>query len=192
LEDPIVVVDVSASPKLSPAFLTVLSRLHPKAVIIHSRPPEMNFYDSVQDAADFTLQTALEEMNGSSHCLFLEDDIVFSSRFASRLARLPTLEQWGFLTFYLPGSGYGSAEIDPDRFYGTQCILLPREALEVLVRDRLRMNSEFPPGYDIRWSRFLASRGYKLFATEHSYVQHISRESRLHGQSTHASDCFIP
>jgi hypothetical protein len=54
------------------------------------------------------------------------------------------------------------------------------------------MHAAFPPGYDIRWSSYLAAQGYPLYATERSYVQHLSTLSRLHGHGTHASRCFVP
>jgi len=192
LDNPLVVVDISASPRISPAFVAALAAIDPREVIIHPPQPGMSVYESVQDAADFALATALEETDVSSQCIFMEDDIVFSSRFLDRLKSLPVDERCGFVTFYLPGKGFGTSEIDAGSFYGTQCVLFPRPALELLVRERVQMNTQFPPGYDIRWSRFLASKGYKLYATEHSYVQHASSQSRLHGHGTHVSECFLP
>jgi hypothetical protein len=123
----------------------------------------------------------------------MEDDITFSSQFLRRLGQVNTTAGFGFLTFYLPGDGFGAQpEFDPNRFYGTQCVLFPRESIELLVRERDEMHSHFPPGYDIRWSRFLAAKGYALHATEHSYVQHLSTLSRLHGEGTHVSNRFVP
>lgn len=192
LESPVVVVDMSASAKLSSGFLDSLVSLEPSLVAMHPRQSSMSFYESVQDAADFALATALEETDEDSYCLFLEDDIVFSSRFLERLGHAQSESGFGFLTFYLPGDGFGARQIDPDRFYGTQCVLFPRNSLERLVRERSEMHAQFPPGYDIRWSRYLASKGYPLYATEHSYVQHLSTLSRLHGHGTHVSNCFVP
>jgi GT2 family glycosyltransferase len=192
LESPVVVVDVSASAKLSPKFIEMLQALEPKVIAIHPPQASMNFYESVQDAAHFALGTALEESDENSHCLFLEDDIVFSSRFPDRLAQVRLENGFGFLTFYLPGNGFGNEQIDPSRFYGTQCVLFPRNSVERLVREKNEMHAQFPPGYDIRWSRYLAAKGYPLYATERSYVQHLSTLSRLHGHGTHASNCFVP
>jgi len=192
MEQPIVVVDISSSPHLSGTFLTSLTRLNPSLVAIHSRQDSMSFYESVQDAADFALATALERIDDDSDCLFMEDDIVFSSHFGERLAQGYAGDNTGFLTFYLPGDGFGGEDVNPGSFYGTQCVLFPGPALERLVRDRTEMHRQFPPGYDIRWSRYLASKGYSLHATEHSYVQHVSKSSRLHGTGTHTSNRFIP
>jgi GT2 family glycosyltransferase len=192
LDQPLVVVDISASPELSPTFLASIAALEPRKVIIHPPYPGMSLYDSVQDAADFALATALEETDLYCQCLFMEDDIEFSSHFLERLNAVRAGDGCGFVTFYLPGHGFGSTEFDAGRFYGTQCVLFPRHSLELLVRDRFEMNTQFPPGYDIRWSRYLASKGYKLYATDRSYVQHVSDESRLHGHRTHVSHCFLP
>jgi len=184
--------DRSASAKLSPEFLALLQSLEPRTVAIHPPQTSMNFYESVQDAAHFALSTALEEGDQYSHYLFLEDDIVFSSRFMDRLGQVGWENGYGFMTFYLPGDGFGGEDVNPGSFYGTQCVLFPGPALERLVRDRTEMHRQFPPGYDIRWSRYLASKGYSLHATEHSYVQHVSKSSRLHGTGTHTSNRFIP
>jgi GT2 family glycosyltransferase len=192
LDRPVVVVDTSASAKLSTGFIGMLQSLEPKIVAIHPPQPSMNFYESVQDAADFALRTVLEESDDGCDCLFLEDDIVFSSRFPDRLAQVRPDNGLGFLTFYLPGNGFGIGPIDPNRFYGTQCVLFPRRSIERLVREKDEMHAQFPPGYDIRWSRYLASKGHTLYATERSYVQHLSTQSRLHGHGTHVSHCFVP
>lgn len=192
MEDPVVVVDLSGSSKLSRGFLGALAALEPKVIAIHPRQSSMGFYESVQDAADFALATVLEESGEDCDCLFLEDDIVFSSRFLEQLRTTWWESGAGFLTFYLPGDGFASREVDPERFYGTQCVLFARDAVECLVRERADMHARFPPGYDIRWSRYLASKGYKLYATEESHVQHLSTRSRLHDDATHASNRFVP
>jgi GT2 family glycosyltransferase len=200
IEKPVVVIDTSASPKLTPEFLSMVQALDPGVVAIHPPQPNMSFYESVQDAADFALSTALEHGDEDSYYLFLEDDIVFSSRFSDRLGQVRWESEFGFLTFYLPGDGFGGDRseaaynhaIDPNHFYGTQCVLFPRNSIEKVVTGRSEMHAAFPPGYDIRWSRYLAAQGYPLYATERSYVQHLSTLSRLHGHGTHASRCFVP
>jgi GT2 family glycosyltransferase len=189
---PIVIVDVSASPKLSARYLEVIASLDPQCVAVHPRQATGNLYESIQDAADFALATALAETGEHCSYLFVEDDIAFSSRFSQRLRMVPVGDRFGFLTFYLPGNGYGSSRIDPGHFYGTQCVLFPREAMEVLVREKAEMHARYLPGYDIRWSRYLAHKGYELRATERSYVQHLSSMSRLHEGATHTSNCFEP
>lgn len=190
LAKPIVIIDTSAAPRLSTKYLALIASLDPQAVFIHSRPEGMNFYDSVQDAAAFCCRQALEVTGGDDRILFLEDDIVFSRHFSRQLVSLETPADAGFITFYQPGRGYGSRVIDPEHFYGTQCLLFPRRSLAEIVENLAYIYTHLPPGYDIRWSRFLAERGYKLYCTDHSYVQHLRSTSRLHGQGSHVSDCY--
>jgi hypothetical protein len=192
LKPPVVLVDQSSSPRLSGEFLAVIASLNPAAVYVHPLERGMSVYDSVQEVANIALQRALEAADTEGYILFLEDDIAFSSQFASKVADTYLGPETGFLTFYLPGDGYGFHIIDPSRFYGTQCVLFTRKAVEEIVNNTTDMMSNFMPGYDIRWSRFLAQRGFVLYSTEFSYVQHLPRTSRLHGGSTHMSHRFIP
>jgi polysaccharide biosynthesis protein PslH len=191
LERPVVVVDISASTKLSLEFIKMLEALEPKVIAIHA-PPDERFYESVNDAANFALRTALKEIDDDSHILFLEDDIIFSSHFLDRLAPVRSESGFGLLTFYLPGHGFGSGRIAPNDFYGTQCVLFTRNAVEVVVQGREEMDAQFPPAWDLRWARYLGSKGFSLHATEKSYVQHLGTLSRLSGGSQHYSHVFVP
>jgi hypothetical protein len=98
------------------------------------------------------------------------------------------------MSLYQPGAGYGSHVIDPNRFYGNQCILFPRRVVQEMVDHWEEMMTNFLPGFDIRWSRFLASRGYRLYCTDRSYVQHIGKDSALHARSAPQffSRLFVP
>src|SRR5665213_85324 len=70
---PVVVIDTSASPNLSPEFLTMVQALDPGIVAIHPPQPNMSLYESVEDAADSALSTALDHGDEDSYYLFLED-----------------------------------------------------------------------------------------------------------------------
>jgi hypothetical protein len=144
----------------------------------------------VQEAVHFAFQRVLEETREGDRILFVEDDIVFSKRFNEKLRTLNLNPDTGLFTLYLPGNEYGSTVIDPRRFYGTQCVLFPRRPLQEIVANWDEIKRRIPPGYDIRWSRFLGERGYKLYGTERSYVQHLQTVSRLHGESSHVSHKF--
>jgi hypothetical protein len=191
LASPVVVIDTSHSLRLSAEFLVMVAGLITRAIYIHPPEPCMSEYDSVQEASTFALKRALEETEGADQILFLEDDIVFSSRFLEKLRSLDVPADTGFVTFYLPDHEYGADIIDPNRFYGTQCLLLPRRAVEEIVAQIEYIKAKFYPGYDIRWSRFLAERGYRLYSTDQSYVQHLGTTSRLHRHHSHFSDCFV-
>lgn len=192
LKPPVVLVDQSSSPRLSGEFLSVVGSLSPAAVYVHPLERGMSVYDSVQEVANIALQRALEDAGPEDYILFLEDDIAFSSQFASKIVNTYLGPETGFLTLYLPGDGYGFHIIEPSRFYGTQCVLFTRRAVQEIVDNTADMMANFMPGYDIRWSRFLAQRGFVLYCTDFSYVQHLPQTSRLHGGATHMSHRFIP
>lgn len=71
-------------------------------------------------------------------------------------------------------------------------MLFTFKAVQEIVENLPQMMTNFMPGYDIRWSRFLAHRGYVLYCTDHSFVQHLPGTSRLHGSGTHMSHRFLP
>jgi hypothetical protein len=192
LEPAIVFIDQSGSPTLSAEYLAVVSSIGPAAVYVHPREIGMSTYDSVQEAANLALAAALHHSDESDYILFLEDDIVFSSQFSRTITNTHLNPETGFLTLYQPGSGYGSLVVDPSRFYGSQCLLFTRKAVDEIVRGRDKMMANFPAGYDIRWSKFLAQQGYVLYCTDRSYVQHQSSRSRLRSKKLHRSDCFLP
>ena len=192
LARPVVVIDTSGGDKLSARYLSLVAALDPRAVFVHPREPGVSVYDSVQEAAGFALAKALEETREGDLVLFLEDDVRFSVKFPARLRAVRELaSDAGFLTFYLPGRGYGSAVVPPEKFYGTQCVLFPRPRVAEIVSNWADIKRRLPPGYDIRWSRFLAERGYRLYAAEASYVQHLESVSRLHGHTNHVSQAFV-
>lgn len=192
MKPPVVLIDQSRAPRLSGRYLADIAALEPAGVFIHPREASVSAYDSVQVAANLALVFALQESDESDYVLFLEDDLLFSSRFADLVCNTYLGPETGFLTFYLPGHGYGSNVVDPSRFYGSQCLLFTRAAVERIVQGCEEMMANFLPGYDIRWSRFLAHSGYTLYATDRSYVQHQPAISRLHGHGSHTSSLFVP
>jgi hypothetical protein len=192
LKPPIVLIDQSGSPRLSGEYLALISSMNPAAVYIHPREAAMKLYDSVQEAANRALELALQDSSEEDYILFLEDDIAFSSHFAEKVINSYLGPETGFLTLYTPGDEYGFHIVEPSRFYGTQCLLFTRKAVEEIVLNRNYMMANFPPGYDIRWSRFLAHKDYVLYCTDYSYVQHLPSISRLHGQGSHTSNRFLP
>lgn len=188
----VVVVDTSAHPRLPASYLRTLNELMPRSVFVHSRVHGASPYDSVQNAAFFVLSRGLQEASGKEEfLLFLEDDVIFSSRFVEHLAQAEIGPRMGFYSLYSPGNEYGRNPIDPHRFYGTQAVLFPLEVARLLVQNQAQIEKDFRPGYDIRWSRFLASRGYQLYASRRSYCQHIGIDSRL-GCMGHTSHNFEP
>jgi hypothetical protein len=190
----VIVIDLSTIDRLSPGYLELVCSADPVAVYIHAKDPGLSSYDSVQSGIKTVLESALQETKEEDSILFLEDDVVFSSRFLETLQALKMPHDAGFMSLYQPGAGYGSRIIDPNRFYGTQCILFPRPVVQEMADQWEVMMTNFLPGYDIRWSRFLASRGYRLYCTDRSYVQHIGKDSALHARSAPQffSRLFVP
>jgi hypothetical protein len=194
LKQPTIVIDLSRSPSLSAEYLAAIGSIAPADVFVHPREPGMLPYDSVQEAANFALSVAVRVAAEDDYILFLEDDLLFSSRFAEKVVNTYLGPETGFFTLYLPGDGYGSDVVDPSHFYGSQCLLFTRHAAAEIVGNIQDMMLNFQPGYDIRWSRFLAHKGYVLYAADHSYVQHQHSASRLHGPGSppHVSKRFVP
>ncbi|MDA9504185.1 hypothetical protein XI09_05285 [Bradyrhizobium sp. CCBAU 11386] len=158
--------------------------------------PSLDYHDMIRSsllAANVALEMAWRHSDGDQYILFIEDDVVFSSKFAHMVTNTYLGPETGFLTLYLPGHGYQSHIIDPTHFYGTQSILFTRKAVGEIVAGRDEMMTTFLPGYDIRWSRFLAHKGYVLYCRDRSYVQHLAANSRLHDHGrSHASALFEP
>ena len=151
---------------------------------------------SVQHAAARALQLALQNIEEDGFVLFIEDDVIFSSQFSRALGELQIRPDTGFVTLFQPRSRYPSLEVSPHCFYGTQCLLFPyrpvRDIVEnwTMISAVLRLRWGVRSGYDILWSNYLATRGYKLYRTDFSYVQHIGIISRL-GHSPGVAEDFV-
>src|ERR1044072_584976 len=136
LRDPVVVLDLSSSTTISGKYLSLISSINPKVVHIHPREAAMSAYDSVQEAAFFALEKGLAESQEGDAILFLEDDILFSASFAVELSTLQLGADVGLVALYAPGNGYDRNPIDPNHFYGTQCVLFPRAVVAEMVANR--------------------------------------------------------
>lgn len=198
LPAPNVVVDITAGPILPAPYIDLVASLRPRCVTIHSKAHGLSDGDSVQHGAFFALQHALNMLNdGEQYVMFLEDDIVFSSRFLWALNDANLTQDMAFYTLYQPFNGYGDTDtISSDKihggfFFGTQCMVFPVKTVELLLKHQLEIERTYPPGYDLRWSRFLDHRGKVAYTARKSYVQHIGTNSRL-GCMAHVSSNFVP
>lgn len=191
LLSPVIIIDLTARPRLPGEYVAVLNRLAPAAVYVHPRVTDMTEAGSINDAAFFALRCGLQEMDGRHYLLFLEDDVIFSSQFVAFLLQWQMPSDAGFLTLYLPGGEYGDSIIEPYRFYGTQGVLFPKDSVDVILKNREEMERRFSPNYDMRWAQFLGASGYKLYAAPKAYVQHIGVRSGL-GNNFHSSCNFVP
>jgi hypothetical protein len=191
LRPPTIVVDLTASNRLQAAYLRLLDRLTPAAIHVHPRRCEFSAYYSVQDAAYSALSCCWDEIGDAEHLLFLEDDVLFSSQFLTFLSRLELRENTGLYTFFLPGNGFGSGVVEPYRYYGTLCVLLPRRSVRLILDNRQEMERRYSPGYDQQWANFLGSAGLLICAAPQSYVQHMGIPSRI-GSGRCTSNVFVP
>jgi len=193
LPAPLVIVDTTISARLPGRYLSLLNQLAPRQISIHTRVGETD-YDSVQDAARFTLQEGVGAAGAHKYLLFVEDDIIFSTKFIEALSNVQHETPFGYHTFYTPWGGFPVETLTREmvfggHLFGTQCILFPVSSAR-LILDNIAEVKKYPPGYDLQWSRFLYDRGLPIRTSIKSYVQHIGGESRL-GCMGHVSHCFV-
>lgn len=203
--NPVVCVDLTSSACLTGSYVQSLASLWPKQVVMH--PPEQDqpacsspdqaAYDSIQAAAHLAMrsvwgyvQTRVEDLR---YVLWMEDDIEFSSVFARRLGEFAWPPGAGMVSLYRPGHGHdegSGGRIPVDCFYGTQAVLFSFDAMRIIVEKEAEMLANWPPGYDIQWSRHLNAHGLGLHQTPTSLVQHIGVESKMHPDRFHQSEVF--
>jgi hypothetical protein len=196
LASPIVVIDTTNCLRLSRRYVSLVGNLGPLYVEIHPREHWKSRWNSVQEASKIALERGLAEVSTGGFVLFLEDDIVFSSQFLRVLNGIEVAPDAGLVTFFIPPGRYPARIVDRSDFIGTMCVLIPVGPAEKIVANwrkmsdlrRLRWGTK--AGYDIRWANYLGARGYRLYRTEFSYVQHIGKNSRL-GNSPYEADSFV-
>ena len=190
LPAPVVSVDLTAGTSLPDQYLGLLDRLRPVAVTTHPRLSGATDFESINDAAYAALESGLRETNGCEDLLFIEDDVLFSSKLIEFLSGLRLEPDTGLYTLYQPFSGYGSTVIPSRHFFGTQCLVLPCRAAKEILADRHKGWLCPTLTYDLRWTRSLSFAGYKLYGAIKSYVQHVGIVSR-YGSGAHRSDTFV-
>lgn len=199
LRSPAILLDQTFSDDLSNEYVKTLAMLNPSIVRTSghgAHPTQLEAYNSIQNSANRALQLGLELADaayGIKFILFIEDDIKFSSRFTQAL-EIMDYPNSGMTSLYLPGEGHqhnGNGRIRTDQFYGTQAVLFPVKVVRLLIENEQLMMLYAPPGYDIRWSRYIDSLGFDLYQSKHSFVQHTGTESRLAGGAdSHYSQVF--
>lgn len=205
--NPVVVMDTTLHKTMSRMYLECLFELLPLRVEIHDNciGEDVGYgeipsnYESIQHAANVALWqgawTARE--TGIPYVMFMEDDIALSSRIVDFLGGMEWPAGCGMLSLYRPGNGHPEIDnkgaVDVDSYYGTQAVVFPTEVLTALEQTEREWMLKWPAGYDIRWSRAIRALGYSVNQTEKSLVQHIGRDSRLHGDGRfHETGVFLP
>ena len=196
LPNPIVVCDTTKY-QLTESFKNnITSKLYPSLFIEHPREVDaISDSDSIERATMFSLKTAIDNTNQDiEYILFLEDDVLFSSQFVSRLQQEVELMDYttGMITLYSPGNTFCNRIIDPNSYYGTQAVLFPKHVVKSILKDAEFIWANFPALYDIRWSRYIGHIGLKILSTQQSYVQHLGIESRIHNNAPHQTSVFVP
>jgi hypothetical protein len=203
-ERPVIFVDNFLEKEPSKEYLELLDKLNPEKIFYikkYERSPDR--YSNIQRFAISELfEKSLPYIKDAM--LFLEDDVIFSSKFADVIKKIRFPKNTGFITLYspyheyLPLKGNGLLQkVDHKKFYGTQAVLFPKNVIERLKCNFENLSKVKPeyghaPGYDHNWAYFLGGENYELFATNNSYVQHMQGSSRLRQNAIiHTSYKFI-
>lgn len=183
LAKPVVSIDTTSTEPSQP-YLDRLQLLDPQLIKIHPKRTDLKRYDCIQENAYLTLKVGTEVIDDNEWLLFLEDDLLFSSQFIKWLKSNELDHNAGMYTLYHPQNGYNRV-VDPNRFYGSQCMLIPAKSAKLLVENKEWTFANIRPGYDLRIARTLGHFGKKIYAADHSYVQHISPRSALFTNADH-------
>ena len=182
LQRPIIFIDAFKKP-VPKEYLNLLNKLNPEKIFFIKKVKN-NRYDNIQN---FAIKNLFKLANPyiDELMLFLEDDIIFSSKIRYVLKHIYLTKKTGFITLYSSFHGYFSKEtngliqiINPTSFYGNQALLFPKKSVEILSKGFSELK-KLPRGFDHQWANFLSSKGYLIKSTNNSYVQHISKKSRL-------------
>jgi hypothetical protein len=156
-------------------------------------------FEHICNAGMDALKTAIKIKDWDC-ILYMEGDIILSSKFDKVWEQIELPDNLGLLTFYTPGYEYESPYRFPNalvykfpgqRFYGIQCVLFTRDVVEDMVRNEDTMIKTYPGYNDIRWKEFLLARGKDFWCTARSMVQHIAPTKPHKAPSNpHTSDTF--
>ena len=121
--------------------------------------------------------------------LFLEDDILLSSHFPNGISQsLKHIDiNADFITMYAnlrypKNSRYRSYKfmqpINGNDYYGNLCILFSRRVISSLSKNKDEVKS-MSSAFDIRWGKYMQSRGYRMYETKIHYACHQPGYSSL-------------
>jgi hypothetical protein len=199
LMKPLMVIDVPNT-GISFEYTKVLNRFNTSKFSLYEHKYDVDNFVNICDVAMRGLKDSLVYDYGG--ILYMEGDIVLSSRLAYIWGQIELDDKLGLLTFYLPGHEYESVYKDRnkvmypfpgERFYGIQCVYFPRDIVEDLVQNEHELLATFPGYNDIRWKEFLLTRNRTFWCTSHSYAQHIGFDKPHKAPSNpHWSDEYIP
>ncbi len=195
--DPLISVDVTAKPMSEKYFLEVIQPFEPYVDVFSK--PGVDLFIRVCSAGMSALRSALTYPKSWDLIMYMEGDIILSSHLSEvwKVIQLP--ENLGLLTLYTPGREYETKnkkdypiyEFPGARFYGIQCVLLPRNIVQDLVDNEHSLLTTFPGYNDIRWKEFLLASKKSFWCTHRSYAQHIAPNKAHKAPSNpHKSDTY--
>lgn len=185
---PVLIID-DRNEEVRDRYHQLLLRLKPFATIAQPRYEENDFdnlqYFMIKDFPSWALLYSEDDI------LFMEDDIILSSKFPSAIKKASQYIQAeaAFITFYSRG-GYTRLKgrtanhfmkpFSGNEYYGNICVLFKRKVMEDLERNWEKLY-KYPSGWDIRWGRYLESRKYGMYETKIHYANHIVGTSAMTG-----------
>ena len=189
LLDPVLIID-DRNEKVRERYHELLLRLKPFATIAQPRYKENDFenlqYFMIKDFPKWALHYSDNDI------VFMEDDIVLSSQFPSAIKKASQYLQIepDFITFYAR-SKYSRLKRYPayhfmtpfngNEYYGNICVLFKRRVLEDLKANWKKLLS-WPPGWDLRWGRYLQKNQYRMYETKKHYANHAIGKSAISGK----------
>ncbi len=178
LPPPIIIWSLASGGFIEPQQLALLTGLQPQILGLHGHE-----HGTLEERAAQSAWFALEQGAGYAHAadrqyvLYMENDIQFSSQMVNHLEQLGWPEGCGLYTLYNP-EGRSDLQVAPHLFYGAQAIVLPLEVVQRLLACRADVE-RYPPNWDVQWARWIGQQGWKIHASERSYVQHLPGPSGL-------------
>ena len=150
-------------------------------------------------------EIALNYSNPEENIIYIEDDVIFSSKFPEAVKGVSEHleDKCDFITLYSPtlrgtnsydtsrkitANGYTTKDgipsydlvhaIDGNHFYGTPCVSFNRKVL-MQLREEWERADTLGRVWDHKWGKFMNLKGYRMYATRKSYVQHQSGYSNI-------------
>jgi hypothetical protein len=154
-------------------------------------------------------EIAVKYSNPEENIIYMEDDVIFSSKFPEAVKEVSEhlQDKCDFITLYSPtlrgtnsydtsrkitANGYTTKNgvpsydfvhaIDGNHFYGTPCVSFNRKVLEQ-IKGEWGWADTLGRVWDHKWGQYMNRKGYRMYATRKSYVQHLAGYSNIERRS---------
>lgn len=182
----------------SPGFMGLLERLDPVEMI--EQPSRRFQYNICHD-----LPRICHEKYGDEHILFMEDDILFSSKFPHAsyhvYDKMLEYKKVHAVTFYGNGQCYWPGEDDVNfmykfsghQYYGNLCFAMSPKLVRWWHKNAKEVWEHPVWGWDIKIGQKFEDNGFNWYCTNRHYVQHQIGPSAIDGiVKTVQSARFVP